>query len=163
MVLCWVNVILCSIYTGFIAYLGFDETISQDNKLGKRNNKLEFWIMFGKMYLVIWNIFFKPEKWLFVIYFISYGGISIHEILLGIQHVFYDYEMYVYFLTFFFFEKLVFVLFSIMNLIEYRFLNYNLAYVVLIFVLIFSVRLANNLAVIVSMSFTELEIRKGEN
>ena len=155
-VLSWFQAIVCVLYIGFIAYLGFDETISKKNKLGKRNNQLDFWVMFGKIYLVIWNIFVKSSKFTFGIYFVSYFLISVHEIMLAMEHVFFDFEMYKFFLTFFFFEKGVFVSFSVMNMLEFKLFNFDLAVVVLIFVLIFMGRFASNLAHKVSMEFLNI-------
>lgn len=149
----WIQAITCTFYTGFIAYLGFDETTNESNKLGKRNNQLDFWIMFGKIYLVTWNIFVVPSKFMFGIYFVSYFIISIHEIFLACEHVFFDFKMYKFFLTFFFFEKGVFVSFSIMNMLEFKLFEYNLAVVVLVFVLIFMARLASNLAYKIAINF----------
>ena len=158
----WIQALVCIFYTGFIAYLGFDETISRNNKLGKRNNQLDFWVMFGKIYLVTWNIFVIPSKFMFGIYFVSYLIISIHEISLAIQHVFFDFKMYRFFLTFFFFEKGVFLSFSIMNMLGFKLFDYNLAVVVLIFVLIFMARFASNMAYRVAINFKSTEDKKGE-
>lgn len=109
--------------------------------------------MFGKIYLVTWNIFVVPSKFMYGIYFVSYFIISLHEVFLACEHVFFDFKMYKFFLTFFFFEKGVFISFSIMNMLEFKLFNYNLAVVVLVFVLIFMARFASNMAYKIAINF----------
>ena len=144
--------------------MGFDEQISKFNKLGKRNNQLDFWVMFGKIYLVTWNIFALPSDLTFGIYFVTYSLISIHELLLAMNHVFFDFRMYIVFLTFFIFEKGVFLSFSVMNMIEYKLLDFNLAHTEFVFMLLILGKFSNNIAYWIAISFgTSTSNRKEEN
>lgn len=161
-VISWIQAIGSVCYIGFIAYLGFDEAVSRYNKLGKRNNQLDFWVMFGKVYLVVWSIFAVPSSLMFSIYLVTYTIISIHEISLAVEHVFFDIEMYIYFLTFFFFEKGVFVSFSIMNMLEYRVLGFDVTHVELIFILIIIARVSNNFAYKIALTFKDTHTKKEE-
>ena len=118
--------------------------------------------MFGKIYLVTWNIFALPSDLTFGIYFVTYFLISIHELLLAMNHVFFDFRMYIVFLTFFIFEKGVFLSFSVLNMIEYKLLDFNLAHTEFIFMLLILGKLSNNLAYRIAISFASSSLKRKE-
>ncbi len=141
------------VYSSVTAYLGFDEVPKRINKLGRRNNQLEFWVMQGKIFLVTWNIFVVPNKFSYTAYFICYAILSIHEIILVVQHVFFDFKMYIFFMTFFLFEKCIFFCLFFMNMLNFKIMGFDLVGIILIFVMCLAGRISGNIAYKIAMDF----------